>query len=229
MLNKKTNKQLSQILKNNYNEWKKEGLSEGGYFIIFNGFQHSNKLKNISGNALKLYIYLGINSNSQTGEVWHSNSKIAKYFDRSERTIRTWMQELESLNLIKRMQLQFNGNSHTYLQTYSLSNESDKNKDIYKYKYRLKNLEYRKSVDLRLFKDDICNGIFSVIKDCYVGVYKNYFEIKSYTPIDKNTLRKLGKYIKDTNNQFDSFSRKYTYTKETGEIHISSQLFERIK
>lgn len=228
MMNKKTNKQLSQIIKNNYNAWKNEGLSQGGYFIIFNGFQHSNKLKNISGNALKLYVYLGINSNSKTGEVWHSNTTIAKYFNKSERTIRGWMKELEDLNLIKRMQLEFNGNSHTYLQTYSMSTEIE-NTEIFKYKYRLKSLEHRKNVDLRVFKEDIHDGITKVIKDCYVNVYKNYFEIKSYKSIEQNTLRKIGKYIKDTNIEFDTFSKKYTYTKTNGEEYKSSQLFERIK
>lgn len=123
---KKTNKQLSEIYKNNYYKWKISGLENEGYFIIFNGFQKNNNLKKISGNALKLYIYLGINSSNSTGETWHSNATIAKYFNKSERTIRNWMNELESLNLIKRMQLEYNGPAHTYLQTYLLTNDRKK-------------------------------------------------------------------------------------------------------
>lgn len=228
MLTKKTNKELSEIMKKNHTIWKKQGLAKGGYFVIFNGFLNSNKLKNISGNALKLYIYLGINSNSKTGEVWHSNKKIAKYFDKSERTIRNWMKELEDLNLIKRMQLKFNGESHTYLQTYSLEDEEN-NKEIYKYKYRLKNSEYRKIVDLNKYKDGILEGISKIIKDCYVNIYKTYFEIKSYKPIDKKILRIIGKSIKDTTPEFELFTMTYTYKKKDGTEGKSNQLFERIK
>ncbi|MGK0469341.1 helix-turn-helix domain-containing protein [Clostridium sp.] len=117
-IKKYTNKDLAILYKKNYEVWKKEGLNSYGYFILFNGLITSNKLININGNALKLYLYLGIHSKNMTGEVWHSNNRIAKYFNKSERTIRNWMKELEDMNLIKRMQLEFNGESHTYLQTY---------------------------------------------------------------------------------------------------------------
>lgn len=116
------NKEKAMLFKDNYKYWKEMSLENNGYFVIFNGFMESEKLKKISGNALKLYIYLGLNSKNYTGEVWHSNKKIAKYFGRSERTIRDWMKELEDLNLIKRMQLEFNGNSYTFLQPYDAGN-----------------------------------------------------------------------------------------------------------
>lgn len=125
-LNKYTNKEKADIFKNNYDKWKKNGMDNHGFFIIFNGFVTSGKLKMISGNALKLYIYLNTFSNSENGEVWHSNKSISKYFGKSERTIRNWMKELEDLNLVIRMQLQFNGPSHNYLQTYDLGDERKK-------------------------------------------------------------------------------------------------------
>lgn len=117
-IKKYSNKEKAVIYKKNYEAWKKEGLDKYGYCILFNGFITSNKLSKISGNALKLYIYLCMYSKNMTGEVWHSNSRIAKYFNKSERTIRNWMKELETLNLIKRMQLKFNGEMHTFIQTY---------------------------------------------------------------------------------------------------------------
>lgn len=119
---KLNNREKSELMKNNYSNWKKDSLKKGGYFIIFKGFLESDKLKIISGNSLKLYIYLGINSKNMTGEIWHSNESIAKYFKKSERTIRLWMKELEDLKLIKRMQLDFNGPAYTYLQTYENKN-----------------------------------------------------------------------------------------------------------
>lgn len=116
------NKEKAVLFKENYKYWKESSLESNGFFVIFNGFMESGKLKKVSGNALKLYIYLGLNSKNYTGEVWHSNKTISKYFGRSERTIREWMKELEDLNLIKRMQLEFNGNSYTFLQPYDAGN-----------------------------------------------------------------------------------------------------------
>lgn len=115
---KMNNKNKSIVLRRNYKMWKTVSLSDSGYFVIFQGFAENNLLKNISGNALKLYIYLGLYSNNYEGIVWHSNSVIAKYFERSERTIRLWMKELEDNNLIVRMRLKYDGNVYTFLKPY---------------------------------------------------------------------------------------------------------------
>lgn len=112
------NKEKSRQLRFEYRYWKQQSLEKSGYFIIFQGFLENNILKDISGNALKLYIYLGVNSNNMEGIVWHSNKTIANYFNKSERTIRLWMKELEDKNLIQRMRLQFDGQVYTYLKPY---------------------------------------------------------------------------------------------------------------
>lgn len=119
MINVLSNKEKSITLKKTYLDWKLEALDQAGYFVIFQGLLEENILQKISGNALKLYIYIGINSNNMTGIVWHSNTKIALYFNKSERTIRSWMKELEDLNLIERMRLNYNGCVFTYLKPYS--------------------------------------------------------------------------------------------------------------
>lgn len=108
----------SEIYRSEYREWKLEALDESGYFIIFQGFLENELLNKISGNALKLYIYLGINSDNFNGIVWHSTKKIAKYFKKAERTIRTWIKELEDLNLIERFRLEYNGVIYTHLRPY---------------------------------------------------------------------------------------------------------------
>lgn len=123
------NSEKSLIMRNNYKRWKLDALDEAGYFVIFQGFLEGNKLKEISGNALKLYIYLGLNSNNLEGIVWHSNRKIAEYFDRSERTIRCWMKELERYRLIRRMRLKYDEKVYTYLQPYIYKYESKDNVD----------------------------------------------------------------------------------------------------
>ena len=117
-MKKKRNSIKSLEMRTEYRYWKEHSLNTTGYFIIFQGFMEENLLKDISGNALKLYIYLGINSNNMEGIVWHSNKTIAEYFDKSERTIRLWMKELEDRGLIKRMRLVYDGNVYTYLKPY---------------------------------------------------------------------------------------------------------------
>lgn len=108
----------ARLDRNNYRYWKKNNLKTSGYFIIFNGFKSNGYLKNISGNALKLYVYLGIHSDNETGESFHSIATIAKYFGKSERTVYNWFSELIELHLIRKAQLEFNGPSHTFMQPY---------------------------------------------------------------------------------------------------------------
>lgn len=224
----KNNKQYSKALRINYENWKKDSLSNTGYFIIFKGFKDTNKLKNISGNAMKLYVYLGLNSNNLTGEVWHSNATIAKYFDKSERTIRLWMQELESLNLIKRLQINFNEESHTFLQGYS-NLDSYYDSEKYAYRYRLKDLQIRKLVDLNIYEKDISRAIKVNFKKAYVQVKKEYFEISSYAPIQKVDLKNINKILLNEIPEFYAYMKKYNYLKSDGSIGEKRQLFERVR
>lgn len=113
-----TNSVLAKMYRKNYAKWKSTSLEKGGYFTIFNGFLSQKYLSKISGGAMKLYIFIGISSKNETGESFYSNNSLAKYFRVSERTINNWTKELESMNLIKKMQLEPNAVAHTFLQTY---------------------------------------------------------------------------------------------------------------
>lgn len=155
--NKLRNSEKSLIMRNNYKRWKYDGLNKAGYFIIFQGFLETGKLKDISGNALKLYIYLGINSNNFEGIVWHSNERIAKYFGKSERTIRTWMKELEDMNLLKRMRLKYDGNTYTYLQPYELKCSSSELN------------EFKSIIEGELLEDEI-GGLYIKSENNYIPI-----------------------------------------------------------
>jgi hypothetical protein len=124
------NSRKSEIMRNNYKKWKIKALDESGYFVIFQGFLESGLLKNISGNALKLYIYLGLNASNIDGIVWHSNEKISIYFGKSERSVRLWMNELVTINLIKRIRLKYNGNVYTHLIPYTYKCEPETENDF---------------------------------------------------------------------------------------------------
>lgn len=121
-----TKKQQANLDRENYKQWKLSNLETSGYFIIFSGFLSNLILKRISGNSLKLYLYMGINSNNMTGETFHSVEAIAKYFGKTERTIFSWMNELVELHLVRRVQFEYNGPAHTFLQPYSTTNRRKK-------------------------------------------------------------------------------------------------------
>ncbi|HAT4181356.1 helix-turn-helix domain-containing protein [Clostridium perfringens] len=189
-----SNKNLANRFKENYSIWKNHCLKTENYFIVFNKFA-DEKLKNINGNSLKLYIYLGIHSDTYTGEVWHSIKTIAEYFEKSERTIRIWMKGLEDLNLIYRLQLDLNSESHTFLQPYIF--RSDNRVEKYTYSFRINNLDIRDKLLLIFFEDKISNLTKKYFKNkVYLLVDEKEITITSYTPIN-NSIRNYAKFLNE--------------------------------
>lgn len=106
-------------LRSSYKVWRdKSKENSQGFFTVYNSFLQSGMLCNISGNALRLYIYLGINSRNDTGESWHSTQKISDYFDCDKRSVTRWFEELEEKKLIKRVQKGYKRVSNTFLLPY---------------------------------------------------------------------------------------------------------------
>lgn len=105
------------IYEKQYNIWRQRiFLSKIGFFPIFSSFEE--KIINLSPGALKLYLYLGIHSNYQTGKSYYSISKLAEILHKSPRTISSWFKELEDNDVIVRKQEKLNGVSTTYLRPY---------------------------------------------------------------------------------------------------------------
>lgn len=114
------NYRQAEILESDYKTWKKSALEHGGYFPVFQPFKESFYLKNLSGNSVKLYLYLGLMSGNSNGKTWVSIDTMAKYFGKSKRTISQWLKELEEYKLVKRMQMEPNGVAYTFLIPYGL-------------------------------------------------------------------------------------------------------------
>jgi len=112
------NKDKAEIYKRDYKDWKKLYIDTKGWIPIFNTFKDDFLLRELSGNAVKLYLYLGLHAKNETGECWVAIDTMAKYFDKSPRTISGWIKELENAHLIKRMQFEKNGVSYTFLRPY---------------------------------------------------------------------------------------------------------------
>jgi hypothetical protein len=114
-----------QKYRDQYKEWKNYRRNENSpFFIIYKDFQNEY-LKTISGGALKLFVFLGFNTNNFTGECWISAPEIADYFGNDTRTIKSWFAELESLGLLKRVQTGFKRKGNSFLQPYGEGSSYD--------------------------------------------------------------------------------------------------------
>lgn len=118
MKKKIPNRRQAEMNRENYKEWKHVALSKFGYFPIFQPFKETSLLRNLSGNALRMYVYLGLRTGNETGETWVSIETMADYFGKSPRTISGWLKELEKAQLIERFQLKPNEVAHTFLLPY---------------------------------------------------------------------------------------------------------------
>ena len=115
----------AELNRKDYGSWKRTAFANFGFFPVFQPLKESFLLKRLSGNALRLYLYLGLMSDNKTGETWVSIDTIALYFGKSKRTISDWLKELESYELIERMQLEQNGVAHTFLRPYGYEHLGD--------------------------------------------------------------------------------------------------------
>ena len=111
------NKSRAGVLRQEHAVWREKNFNDkAGFFPVFYGFK--DYLPILSSGAISLFLYLGLHSNNKTGECYHDVSTMAEFFNKSPRTISTWISELEKCGLIERMQLIFNGVAHTFIRPY---------------------------------------------------------------------------------------------------------------
>lgn len=121
---------------NKYYSWKLNNLKNPqGYFVIFNEFYNNDLLVDIPDNALRLYIYFGLNHYYKSNKVYYNQSitDISKYFNKSNRTINYWIQDLIDLNLIKRNRASIKDISNTEIIPYDLNLKDNINYDTLDY------------------------------------------------------------------------------------------------
>lgn len=112
------NYRKAEMHRSNYKKWKEKSLDFCGYFPVFQHFKEGFILRELSGNALKLYIYIGLHTGNKTGETWVTIESMSNYFEKSPRTISYWLEELIEQDLITRIQLNYNEPAHTFLIPY---------------------------------------------------------------------------------------------------------------
>jgi DNA-binding transcriptional regulator YhcF (GntR family) len=113
----KKNKIFSEN-KENYSKWRNELQDiNKPFFMIPSDFKHLF-LRDISGGALKLFVFLGFHAKYQTGESWYTADQVAAFFQKDPRTVANWFKELEDLGLIFREQKGFKMKATTFLKPY---------------------------------------------------------------------------------------------------------------
>ncbi|WP_078395873.1 helix-turn-helix domain-containing protein [Shouchella patagoniensis] len=139
--------------RNEFMKWRNE-LQELNkpFFMIPTDFKHIF-LKDISGGALKLYLFLGFHAKYHTGESWYSLEQVGSFFDKDPRTIANWFKELEELGLVFRGQKGIMMKANTFLKPYGFSfyeveNEKNTSRDVFD--HIEENFEYTPSFGLML-------------------------------------------------------------------------------
>lgn len=111
------NFQKTVVLREEFRNWKEDQQKKAkGFFPVYNEFLKYLSL--LSPGACSLYLYFGLHSKNLTGESFHDVKKIASFFGKTPRTIRSWISELEKHKLIYRLQVKYNGVTYTYLLPY---------------------------------------------------------------------------------------------------------------
>lgn len=133
--------------KASYAKWKDELKDiNKPFFAIHTDFQYQY-LKNISGGALKLYLYLGFKAKYKTGESWYSIEEISSFFEKDSRTVANWFKELQDIGLIYRAQDGFKRKATTFLRPYGFSFDVIDHKELYDIKDIIKNIEMNLELD----------------------------------------------------------------------------------
>lgn len=116
---------IFNTLRGNHATWKDELFKMNKpFFMLPTDFTHLF-LRDISGGALKLYIFLGSHAKYRTGESWYSIEQVSLFFQKDERTIAKWFNELEKKGLIFRAQKGFMMKANTFLLTYGFFFDDD--------------------------------------------------------------------------------------------------------
>jgi biotin operon repressor len=114
-----TNRSHGEALKEEYQNWKRLQIARRtGFFPVWNSFKKYLQCDQLSGGALRLYMFLGLAAKNNTGESWHSVERMSEELGCSQRSVVQWAKELKDKGLIERQQLRTNGYAFTYLRPY---------------------------------------------------------------------------------------------------------------
>lgn len=206
----KSNSEKNKIfdeLRISYSNWKKEMQEiNKPFFAIHTDFKNLF-LQNISGGALKLYVYLGFHAKHYTGELWHSSEEIAGYFNKDQRTINSWFKELEEMGLLFREQKGFRMKANTFLKPYGFKFNGipfDHTADE-SYKQILLDIEMSKALDLSPQFALILNHSFKEFTVLIIYKEEEIYHCSYFLNFNESEIKILRYYLKNLGIRSDNF------------------------
>lgn len=188
-----------------YMEWRNE-LQEINkpFFMIPTDFKHLF-LKDLSGGALKLYLFLGFHSKYNTGESWYTVEQVGAFFDKDPRTVANWFKELEESNLIFRKQKGYMMKANTFLRPHGFRFDEIKTEGESNYEDVLIDLEESDLIDYKPVLGLILN--YSFREYTFILVYQDDSEYpcSCFYDFDIESLRSLRIKSKKYNFSIDRF------------------------
>ncbi|MGN7403686.1 helix-turn-helix domain-containing protein [Cytobacillus praedii] len=209
---------IFEELREEYGTWRNE-LQEINkpFFMIPSDFKHIF-LRDISGGALKLFLFLGFHSKYNTGESWYTLEQVGAFFKKDPRTIANWFKELEDKGLIFRGQKGFTMKANTFLKPYGFSFDEMKT-DLYSdFTHVLQDVERSLSLDYKPVLGLLLN--YSLKEYTFLLVYQkeNEFPCSCFYNFDEETIRTLRAKLKKYNIPIDNFDIDSPITSSNNKI-----------
>ncbi|KUP26185.1 helix-turn-helix domain-containing protein [Paenibacillus sp. DMB5] len=118
------------VFRREHEEWRNQMKADNtGFFPVFSA-DFRPYLDRLSGNALKLYLFLGFHIENKSGETTVGLDTIAKHFGAKMRTVQAWMKELTDEGLVARVQTGYRFKAHTFLRPYSKDTPKEVNTPV---------------------------------------------------------------------------------------------------
>ncbi|MGE7219636.1 helix-turn-helix domain-containing protein [Priestia koreensis] len=225
--NKNEKDEIFNQLRESYMYWRQDLQSlNKPFFMIPTDFKYLF-LKDISGGALKLYIYLGFHSKFYTGESWHTIEEISAFLEKDPRTVSKWFKELEDLGLIFRGQDGFKRKANTFLKPFGFSVDLINVDGLPGTKNLLDDMRINKELNRKLKFALILN--FSFKEYTVISVYKqnNSYYCSSFVNFNHDEIKTLRLEFKKVNLFLDIYDIESPIIKAANkELTIYSHLLK---
>lgn len=162
-------------------------------------------LKDLSGGALKLFLFLGFHSKYNTGESWYTNEQVAAFFEKDPRTVANWFKELEDMGLIFREQKGFMMKANTFLKPYGFYFEEIGIGESNNFKNVLLDVEESEKLNYKPILGLVLNH--SLKEYTFLLVYQNgtEFPVSYFLSFDINSIKSLRIKMKKYNIPIDNY------------------------
>lgn len=192
-------------MRQEHESWKSELMAMNKpFFMVPTDFSHLF-LKDISGGALKLYLFLGFHSKYRSGESWYTNDQIGMFFEKDSRTITKWFKELENIGLIFRAQKGVMMKANTFLRPFGFF--IDEQKSYFDAKVKDIQLHLNTAIEDKLVPVQSLVLNSGIQETSLVIIYKseNLYPISCYFDFEFQDIKEIRAIFKKFNIPIENF------------------------